>query len=85
MQRNEALTAFANTPAQLAIDLAARWFPVYRNAPAVIDTSPLMQPTRHLRESSEDAGRWATTSAFAILIVAAVAVLGVSGRTWKKW
>ena len=50
-----------------------------------IDTSPLMQPTRHLRESSEDAGRWATTSAFAILIVAAVAVLGVSGRTWKKW
>jgi nitrous oxidase accessory protein len=85
VQRNEALTAFANTPAQLAIDLAARWFPVYRNAPAVIDTSPLMQPTRHLRESSEDAGRWATTSAFAILIVAAVAVLGVSGRTWKKW
>ena len=85
VQRNESLKAFANTPAQLAIDLAARWFPAYRNAPAVVDVSPLMRPTRHLSESSAPDNRWAATLSLAILTLLPAAVLGVSGRTRKGW
>jgi len=45
VSRNEALRAYAHTPAQTALDLAARWFPVYRLEPSVVDPHPLVAPT----------------------------------------
>ena len=45
VSHNEALRAYAHTPAQTALDLAARWFPVYRLEPSVVDPHPLVAPT----------------------------------------
>lgn len=74
INRNEALRAFLYTPAQHAIDLAARWFPVYRNPPSAVDPNPLMSPTLRLSDSEGTGDRWA-----ALAIVAALALVPLAG------
>ncbi|MCK9520916.1 MAG: nitrous oxide reductase family maturation protein NosD, partial [Dehalococcoidia bacterium] len=52
VERSEALRAYSFTFARTAVDLSARWFPVYRPSPKVVDPHPLMRPTVTLREES---------------------------------
>lgn len=42
LRRNPLIQAFLYTPAHLAIEAAARMFPLYRHAPVLIDDRPLM-------------------------------------------
>ena len=43
LRKNALIQAFLYTPAHLAIEAAARMFPLYRQAPILIDDRPLMQ------------------------------------------
>ena len=50
LQKNPSIQAFLHTPAHLAIEAAARMFPVYRQPPVLIDRYPLMtNPTGAIR------------------------------------
>jgi len=42
VRRNSLVQAFLYTPAHLALESAARMFPLYRQAPVLIDDRPLM-------------------------------------------
>jgi nitrous oxidase accessory protein len=42
LQRNPMIQAFLYTPAHLALEAAARMFPLYRQAPLLVDDRPLM-------------------------------------------
>jgi nitrous oxidase accessory protein NosD len=44
MRRSPLAQAFLYTPAHLALDAAARMFPVYRRPPVLVDDRPLMAP-----------------------------------------
>jgi nitrous oxidase accessory protein len=44
LQRNPLARAFLYTPAHVALEAAARMFPLFRPAPLLVDISPLMQP-----------------------------------------
>jgi len=43
VRRNPQVQAFLYTPAHLALEAAARMFPLYRQAPVLVDDHPLMQ------------------------------------------
>jgi nitrous oxidase accessory protein len=50
VRRNSLVQAFLYTPAHLALESAARMFPLYRQAPVLIDDRPLMtMPGRGIR------------------------------------
>jgi nitrous oxidase accessory protein len=50
LRRNSLVQAFLYTPAHLALESAARMFPLYRQAPVLVDDRPLMTiPGRELR------------------------------------
>jgi nitrous oxidase accessory protein len=50
IRRNPLVQAFLYTPAHLALEAAARMFPIYRQAPVLVDDRPLMMvPARGLR------------------------------------
>jgi nitrous oxidase accessory protein len=50
VRRNPLIQAFLYTPAHLALEAAARMFPLYRQAPILVDDRPLMSvPGRGLR------------------------------------
>ena len=50
VRRNPLIQAFLYTPAHLAIEAAARMFPLYRQAPLLVDSHPLMAvPVRRTR------------------------------------
>jgi nitrous oxidase accessory protein len=74
-RRNEWVRAYSFTPASNALDLAARWFPVYRPAPSVVDAHPLMAPLEALRASDGPASSWTTAAASFGLVLAAVVIL----------
>ena len=44
VRRNPSIQALLYTPAHLAIEAAARMFPVYRQPPVLVDRHPLMIP-----------------------------------------
>ena len=74
VEKNEALRAYDYTPARMALDLAARWFPVYRPEARAVDEHPLMAPTMTLGNSSDGA-----SPLVVFFIVTALAVVPVGG------
>jgi nitrous oxidase accessory protein len=69
IQDNEALRAYRFSPAQTALDLGAKWFPVYDPETRVVDPHPLMSPTMSLAESGNNGP--------AVVYVALLALVGV--------
>lgn len=74
IEKNEALKAYQYTFAHAALDLTARWFPVYRPEPRVVDPAPLMDPTMTL---PAHAGR--SRVALGLAVAAALVVLPLAG------
>lgn len=72
IQRDESLKAYSFTPAQSAVDLAAKWFPAYKYAPTVIDSAPLMRPTAKL-PAGGSAGKPLTIAILAVLALIPIA------------
>jgi nitrous oxidase accessory protein len=83
MEREPKLRLFLHSPAQQAIDMAARAFPIIEPQYRVCDDAPLMQPPPRERSgatlAASPAGRgmWPTASA---LLLAALAMLGAARR-----
>ena len=85
VSQNEALRAYAHTPAQTALDLAARWFPVYRLEPSVVDPHPLVSPTIRLAVDSSGGMNLIAAGASLILVAGAVAVFLVGRGHRRAW
>lgn len=86
VEKNVALRAYDYTPARMALDMAARWFPVYRPEARAFDDHPLMAPTMTLGRSSDG-----PPSVVVFLVVTALAIvpLGglmfVAGSARRRW
>ncbi|GAB4333843.1 MAG: hypothetical protein Kow0010_20530 [Dehalococcoidia bacterium] len=84
IEKNEALKAYQYTFAHTALDLTARWFPVYRPEPRVVDPAPLMSPTRSL-PADAGARRVATSlGVAALLVVLPLAGFGIARSTFRR-
>jgi len=83
VSHNEALRAYAHTPAQTALDLAARWFPVYRMEPSVVDPHPLVSPTIGLATGPTSGVNLPAAIASLVLIAGASAVF-LAGRGHRR-
>ena len=86
IQENEALRAYRFSPAQTALDMGAKWFPVYEPKTRVVDPHPLMTSTRSLASDRNDR----TLVVLAIMLVmlavpAGLFSLAVRGRggSWQ--
>ena len=84
-RREEWVRAYAFTPARLALDLAARWFPAFRPAPSVVDPHPLVQPTMRLEAGAPGAGRALDVLALAVMAGLPLTWWRVSGRRAARW
>jgi nitrous oxidase accessory protein len=82
--RNEWVRLYAYTPARNALDLAARWFPVYRPQPRVVDAHPLMGPLAVAQRVS-DAARWPGVAASLGLVAVAAAALTAVRVQRRGW
>lgn len=83
VSHNEALRAYAHTPAQTALDLAARWFPVYRMEPSVVDPHPLVASTIGLVADPNNGVNLTAALASLVLIAGAAAVF-LAGRGHRR-
>ena len=84
IEKNEALKAYQYTFAHTALDLTARWFPVYRPEPRVVDPAPLMSPTLSL-PADAGAKRLAVSLTVATLLVALpLAGFGIARSTFRR-
>ncbi|MBE0610129.1 MAG: nitrous oxide reductase family maturation protein NosD, partial [Dehalococcoidia bacterium] len=79
IQRNEALRAYRFSPAQTALDLGAKWFPVYDPKTRVVDPHPLMSPTMSLAGSGGN-GPVVVYVALLALVAVPVAVFASAAR-----
>lgn len=86
VERSEALRAYSFTFARSALDLSARWFPVYRPSPRVIDPDPLMSPTVTLRTSAGSAVKFQWWAIGAALVAGPAAIFVVARKTFgSEW
>lgn len=84
--RSPAVRAYSFTPARSALDLAARWFPVYRVAPRVVDHHPLMSPTITLASGSTRTFEVTPVLASLALVGGALGVFIAAKRTsGRRW
>ena len=84
IKEDEALKAFSYTPAQTAVDLASRWFPMYTNPPTVVDDHPLMRPTIKLSSPSGANTRLWATLAVAALAIAPLTMFRYAGNNLQR-
>ena len=86
VEDNPALRAFDFTPARMALDLAAKWFPVYRPEPRAVDHYPLMSPTMTLARDGGTSDRVTSAALTALLVALPAAVFWlVAGNSRKRW
>lgn len=85
VQQNQALRAFAYTPARTALDLAGSWFPSFKPEPRLTDDHPLISPTIKLSRSTGWESRAATIAV--ALAMAAIPLAGarVVSRRFGRW
>lgn len=85
VQENQALKAYAYTPARTALDLAASWFPSFRPEPRLVDDHPLMSPSITLpAHTGTDTRAVAAAAALGLLVVPLFAMRRVSSR-FGRW
>jgi nitrous oxidase accessory protein len=80
-----ALEAFAFTPAQMALDLAANWFAAYEPDPAASDPHPLMAPNIRLRSAGSTSPSFPVIAAMSALVAIPLAAFVLARRSlaWR--
>ncbi len=84
-RRSQWVRAYSYTPARLALDMAARWFPAFRPAPAVVDAHPLMRPSMRLDAPEDGASRIAGLAGALVLAGVPLAWWRWGGRRAATW
>lgn len=84
IEKNEALKAYQYTFAHTALDLTARWFPVYRPDPRVVDPAPLMSPTMSLPAESGAIRIVTALSVAAALVVMPLVGFALARSTFRR-
>jgi len=79
IQENDSIRAYRFSPAQTALDLGAKWFPVYEPRTRVVDPYPLMSPTMSLAGSGNN-GPIVVYVALLALVAVPVAVFASAAR-----
>jgi len=85
VRRNEAVRAYTFTPARSALDLAARWFPVHRPAPRVVDDHPLIAPTVGLGSEDVQLGLATAVASVALVLVPVAVFAGARRQFGTRW
>lgn len=85
MDRNPALRLFQLSPAQQAVDLAARAFPIFQPKPKFTDDAPLMSPVLPVVPLPPTSPAWPMGALSLTLLVFAVVIvlIGTRGK-WAK-
>jgi nitrous oxidase accessory protein len=84
VQRNASVRAYSFTPARSALDLAARWFPVYRAEPRVVDSHPLMSPSITFADSADRGISLPSAAMNIVLVVGATGIFVLGRRAFGK-
>jgi nitrous oxidase accessory protein len=84
VRENEALNAYKFSLAHAALDLTARWFPVYRPEPGVVDNAPLMSPTVTLPRDESGSRVLAAVAAAAALVAVPLAGFWLARSTFQR-
>jgi nitrous oxidase accessory protein len=79
IQQNDSIRAYRFSPAQTALDLGAKWFPVYEPKTRVVDPHPLMSPPMSLPGSGNN-GPVVVYVALLALVAVPVAVFASAAR-----
>jgi nitrous oxidase accessory protein len=87
MDQNPQLRLFQLSPAQQAVDLAARAFPIFQPKPKFTDDAPLLEPIMPAITVSQSDPIWPMWAmAISLLAIAVIIVLiGSSTRKSKRW
>jgi nitrous oxidase accessory protein len=85
LQRNDALRAYRFSPAQSALDLGARWFPVYKPETRLVDPNPLMSPTLSLDSSNTNRPFMIYVALLALTAVPAAVFVAVARGRRGDW
>ncbi len=85
LRRNEAVRAYAFTPARSALELAARWFPVYRVEPRVVDERPLMRPVIDFTSAAPQRSAAPMLASLALAAIAGAAFLVGQRSIGRRW
>jgi nitrous oxidase accessory protein len=83
--RNPSLRLFTLSPAQAALDLAARAFPVFRPAPVLTDTAPRTAPAAAAVRAPARAAWPLALAAGALVAVALLVGLWGAGLDRAPW
>ena len=85
VRRSEWVRAYSYTPARMALDQAARWFPAFRPAPLVVDSHPLISPSIRLETSVAESRRLAGLAALVLVGLPLGAWWRLGGRRPAGW
>lgn len=85
VEGNDALKAYAYTPARTALDLATSWFPAFRPEVRLIDDHPLMSPTITLASGAGWTARAWAGAAGILLVLAPVLALRHAASRFGRW
>lgn len=80
IDREPKLRLFLYSPAQQAVELASRAFPIVRPQPKITDTSPLMRPAPATLSAAQAGGAWPLSALSAGLLTLAGLVTGTLRR-----
>jgi nitrous oxidase accessory protein len=84
IERNAALKAYQYSFAQVALDMTARWFPVYRYEPRVSDPAPLLRPTVTLSRERTGAAVAQSAGIAAAMVLVPLAGFWFARSTFRR-
>lgn len=85
MDKNPHLRLFQLSPAQQAIELAARAFPIFQPKPKFVDTAPLMSPVLPQVSPPPPGPAWPMWVIAASLLTLAGLVIGAGASSKRDW
>ena len=84
IERDEALKAYRFSFAQVALDMTAKWFPVYEEAPRVSDPAPLLTPTTTLSRDRTTGAIVESAVIAAVMVIVPLAGFWFARSTFRR-
>jgi len=84
IEKNEALKAYRFSFAQVALDMTAKWFPVYEEEARVVDPAPLLSPTVRLSRDTDTAAIVKSAGIAAAMVAVPLAGFWFARSTFRR-